>query len=67
MTNGEINSGDAHCIVLTTTASEAEADALARFITAHHAYETPEIVQVPVTAGLAAYLCWLDDETKTQA
>ena len=114
MTNGEINSGDAHCIVLTTTASEAEADALARrivearlgacvqiqaiksiyrwigvlcaepewrlsiktrqalfqelarFIAAHHAYETPEIVQVPLTAGSTAYLRWLDDETKTQ-
>ena len=103
-----------YCIVLTTTASEAEADALtrrivearlgacvqiqaiksiyrwkgevcvepewrlsvktrealfpelARFIAAHHVYETPEIVQVPLTAGSTAYLRWLDDETKTQ-
>ena len=39
---------------------------LARFIAAHHAYETPEIVQVPLTAGSTAYLRWLDDETKTQ-
>ena len=112
MTNGEINSGDAHCIVLTTTASEAEAnvlarqivearlgacvqilpvrsiyrwkgalcsepewqlsiktrqarfEALAQFITAHHAYETPEIVQIPIAAGSAAYLRWVDDETQ---
>ncbi len=101
-----------YCIVLTTTASEAEADALARrivearlaacvqilqvrsiyrwqgemcaepewrlsvktrqalfqelarFIAAHHTYETPEIVQVPVTAGSAAYLRWVDEETQ---
>lgn len=112
MTNREINSGDAHCIVLTTTASEAEADALSRrivearlgacvqiqaiksiyrwkgevcaepewrlsiktrqalfqelawFIAAHHAYETPEIVQIPVTAGSATYLRWVDYETQ---
>ncbi len=112
MTNGEMSSGDAHCIVLTTTASEAEADALARrivetrlgacvqiqaiksiyrwedalcaepewrlsiktrqarfealaqFITAHHAYETPEILQIPIKAGSAAYLRWVDGETQ---
>ena len=113
MTNDSITSADAYCIVLTTTASEVEADALARwivearlgacvqilpvrsiyrwkgevcaepewrlsiktrqavfqelarFITSHHAYETPEIMQVPITAGSDAYLRWLEDETKT--
>ena len=101
-----------YCIVLTTTASEAQADAMARqivearlgacvqilpvrsiylwkgalcaepewqlsiktrqarfealmqFITAHHAYETPEIVQIPVMAGSADYLRWVDEETQ---
>ena len=112
MTNEDITSAGAYCIVLTTTAGEAQADALAkqivearlgacvqiqplksvyrwqgalsvepewqlsiktrqarfealaRFITAHHAYETPEIVQVPIAAGSAAYLRWVDDETQ---
>lgn len=112
MTNDEVNSGDAYCIVLTTTDSEAEADTLARrivearlgacvqiqaiksiyrwqgevwaepewqlsiktrqalfqelarFIVAHHAYETPEILQVPIAAGSIAYLRWVDDETQ---
>ena len=112
MTNCEINSDDAHCLVLTTTASEAEANALARrivearlgacveiqainsiyrwkgkvcaepewrlsvktrkalfqelerFIAANHAYETPEIVQVPITTGSSAYLRWVDEETQ---
>lgn len=39
-------------------------DELARFISAHHSYETPEIVQIPITAGLEKYLQWLNDETK---
>lgn len=28
-----------------------------------HPYETPEILQVPVTAGLGAYLTWVDEQT----
>ena len=107
-----MNPATSYCIVLTTIASEAEADRLARrivearlgacvqilpvrsiyrwkgevcaepewqlsiktrkalfhelgrFIAAHHAYETPEIVQVPITAGSAAYLRWVDEETR---
>lgn len=112
MTHDTVAPSSAHCLVLTTTATEAQADALARqivdarlgacvqihalksvyrwkgalcaepewqlsiktrqalfetlaqFITARHAYETPEIVQIPLTAGSAAYLRWLDDETQ---
>lgn len=29
----------------------------------HHPYETPEIVQLPLTAGSAAYLAWVDGNT----
>lgn len=99
------------CVVLTTTDSQEEADALARglvharlaacvqqmpirsvyrwqgevvqdeeillliktqsrlypqvesWIRAHHHYETPEILQLPVSAGLDAYLSWVQGET----
>ncbi len=34
------------------------------FILAHHPYETPEILQVPVTAGASAYLQWLGASTR---
>ena len=34
------------------------------FIRARHAYETPEIILVPIAAGSANYLHWLGDETK---
>jgi periplasmic divalent cation tolerance protein len=42
----------------------ARFEALERFIRAHHSYETPEIVQVPVTAGSAAYLQWIDEGSR---
>lgn len=105
------NTSDAFCLVMTTTASETEAETMARqivqarlaacvqvqaiksfyvwkeqpcaeqewllliksrtalypaledFIRAHHRYETPEIVQLPITAGSAGYLHWLALQT----
>lgn len=102
---------DAFCLVMTTTASETEAETMARqivqarlaacvqvqaiksfyvwkeqpcaekewllliksraavyqaledFIRAHHRYETPEIVQLPISAGSADYLHWLALQT----
>lgn len=101
----------AFCLVMTTTSSEAEAEALARqlvqarlaacvqvqtvksfyvwkeqpcaenewllfiktrsalypaleeFIRAHHSYETPEIVQLPITASAIGYLRWITAQT----
>jgi len=101
----------AFCLVMTTTASEAEAETLAQqivqarlaacvqvqavksfyvwkeqpcaenewllliktrsglypalegFIRARHSYETPEIVQLPITTGSPDYLDWLAAQT----
>jgi len=33
-------------------------------ILAHHAYEVPEIIQVPINDGLPAYLSWLRSECR---
>ena len=33
-------------------------------IRAHHPYETPEIVLMPIETGLAGYIKWIDGETK---
>jgi periplasmic divalent cation tolerance protein len=30
---------------------------------AHHTYDTPEIIQVPILRGSAAYLAWIDAHT----
>jgi periplasmic divalent cation tolerance protein len=38
--------------------------ALESFIRAHHSYETPEIVQIPITAGSSAYLRWIDEGSR---
>ncbi len=35
--------------------------AISQTILAHHPYELPEIVEVPVGAGLPEYLQWLDE------
>ncbi|RZL89807.1 MAG: divalent-cation tolerance protein CutA [Variovorax sp.] len=43
-------------LIKTLGARYAELEA---FIRERHSYETPEIVQVPVTAGSADYLRWL--------
>jgi periplasmic divalent cation tolerance protein len=41
--------------------SEVEA-----FLRAHHPYEEPEILRVPVTGGSPGYLRWLAVETRPQ-
>lgn len=35
------------------------------FICKKHSYQTPEIIQIPITAGSPAYLQWLDDSIKS--
>jgi periplasmic divalent cation tolerance protein len=37
---------------------------LAAFIAEHHSYDEPEIVATPIVAGTAAYLSWVEDETR---
>lgn len=36
---------------------------LERFILAHHPYETPEVLCLPITAGAADYLAWVRAQT----
>ena len=36
---------------------------LETFILAHHSYEVPQILQVPVANGLPAFLDWIDQTT----
>ena len=49
---------------LSVKTSQARYAALERFIATHHSYETPEIVQVPITAGSEAYLQWIAEGTQ---
>jgi periplasmic divalent cation tolerance protein len=38
---------------------------LSEFVRSRHPAETPEIVQIPITNGLPAYLDWIQSVTKT--
>jgi len=48
-------------LVKTTRVRYAEVE---QTIRALHPYEVPEIVALPIEAGLAAYLRWIVDETR---
>lgn len=52
--------------LLIKTASERYAE-LEALIRARHPYQVPEIIALPVTAALPAYLDWLAKETGVKA
>jgi periplasmic divalent cation tolerance protein len=58
---GEIHD-DAEVLLLAKTTS-ARFEALRRRLVELHPYELPEIVAVPVEAGLDRYLAWIATET----
>jgi periplasmic divalent cation tolerance protein len=39
-------------------------EALAAFLAERHSYDEPEIIALPIVAGSAAYLTWMDEETR---
>src|SRR4051812_35057653 len=52
-----------HPLLIKTTV-QRYAD-LEQALRAGHPYDLPEIIAVPIECGLAAYLGWVDAETKT--
>lgn len=58
---GAVRQEEEHPVLIKTTrAAYAELEAQIR---AHHPYELPEIIAVPIERGLPAYLDWLTAET----
>jgi periplasmic divalent cation tolerance protein len=58
---GAVQHAEEHPVLIKTTrAAYAELEAEIR---AHHPYELPEIVAVPIERGLPAYLDWVAAET----
>ncbi len=49
-------------LIKTTSARYAEVEAVIR---ARHPYELPEVIAVPIGAGLPEYLAWLHKETQS--
>lgn len=59
---GKVEEAEETPLLIKTTA--ARYPALEAGIRARHPYEIPEIIAVPVTAGLPAYLEWVAKETR---
>lgn len=51
------------CVLKTTAAAYSQ---LERCIAGLHPYETPEIVALPIVAGSAAYLRWIDSVVRLE-
>jgi periplasmic divalent cation tolerance protein len=59
---GRIEHGAEHPLLIKTGQDRyAELEASIR---ANHPYELPEIIAVPITSGLPAYLQWVKSETR---
>jgi periplasmic divalent cation tolerance protein len=52
----------AEFLLLVKTRAELYAD-VETFLAENHSYDVPEIIQVPVISGSAAYLAWIDKNT----
>lgn len=62
---GELRRDDEILLLIKTSARCT--DAAIRCIEKHHSYDVPEIIAVPVSAGLPAYLDWIERESEGAA
>ncbi len=57
---GKIQKDNESLLICKTTVKQF--DSLREFVKEHHPYDLPEIIALPVTAGLPEYLKWVEDE-----
>lgn len=62
---GAMQRDEEHPMLIKTTVESYPA--LEAAIRAGHPYELPEIIAVPITHGLPAYLHWVESETRGSA
>lgn len=60
---GRIETGSE--VMLTIKSPRARYPEIERFIVAHHPYELPEVIAVPITEGSPDYLKWIDACTRS--
>jgi periplasmic divalent cation tolerance protein len=63
--NGNIETAQEAVLIAKTMAGQA--DAVTQHILAHHPYETPAVLVLPVVSGSLAYLSWIESETASGA
>ena len=51
-----------HEALLLVKTLESRAQAVQEYVRAHHEYQLPEILQVPIEGGSPAYLNWLEEQ-----
>jgi periplasmic divalent cation tolerance protein len=61
----EVRVQDEYLLLLKT--ADARYPDLERLIRQLHSYEVAEIISVPINAGQASYLAWIDEETQAPA
>src|SRR3569832_1202215 len=59
---GKVRRDGESLLVIKTTVARFKA--LERWLKAHHPYETPEIISLPVAAGAKEYLSWLSSAVR---
>jgi periplasmic divalent cation tolerance protein len=59
---GRVHRDAESLLVIKTTVAKFKP--LERWIKAHHPYETPEIISLPVAAGSKEYLSWLSSAVR---
>lgn len=59
---GKLETSAEFVLLIKTTADLT--GQLKEFITAHHPYDTPELLCLPIADGLVSYLNWIERETK---
>jgi periplasmic divalent cation tolerance protein len=55
---GKVESADEHLLIIKTTA--VLFDSVSKTIRELHSYELPECIQLPIEAGSAEYLQWIE-------
>lgn len=58
---GQLQTGDEQLLLIKTKRSHFAA--VQQCILDNHSYETPEVIEVPITDGLPSYLNWIDEVT----
>ena len=59
---GKVSEGQ-ECLMIIKSTTEVF-DVLEAAIKAHHSYDVPEIIALPIVKGSAAYLAWVKEMTK---
>ena len=62
--DGQLETAEEWYVIFKTTTERYPA--LAEHIRAHHDYDVPEIVLVPIVAGDPTYLAWVTEQTSVE-